>query len=234
MSVVDFHSHILPGVDDGSASVEESIAMLKMEAAQGITCVVATPHFYARHDDPEDFFRRRKEAEIKLREEMGKHSGLPELIVGAEVHYFSGMSHSDILAALTIDQKKGILIEMPDSPWTSLMYRELEEIHTKQGLYPVIAHVDRYISPLRTYGIPEQLSCLPVLVQANAGFFRRTATAGTALRLLKRDRIQLLGSDCHDMNNRVPNLGPVVKKIEKRLGTDTVSRIKNYEELILG
>lgn len=45
--IMDFHSHILPGIDDGSASLEESIAMLRMEAEQGITHVIATPHFYA-------------------------------------------------------------------------------------------------------------------------------------------------------------------------------------------
>ena len=46
--MIDFHSHVLPGMDDGSASLEESIAMLRMEAEQGITQVVATPHFYPR------------------------------------------------------------------------------------------------------------------------------------------------------------------------------------------
>ena len=50
--MVDFHSHILPGIDDGSASLEESIELLKREAEQGINHVVATPHFYAQHDTP--------------------------------------------------------------------------------------------------------------------------------------------------------------------------------------
>ena len=234
MSITDFHSHILPGVDDGSSSVEESIAMLKMEAEQGITCVVATPHFYARHDDPEDFLHRRAEAEYILREEMEKHSGLPKLIVGAEVHFFSGMSHSDLLEALTIDQKRGILIEMPGSPWTSLMYRELEDIYARQGLCPVIAHVDRYIAPLRTHGIPEQLSHLPVLVQANAGFFLRRLSAGMAMKLLKQDKIHLLGSDCHNLKERAPNLGMAVSQIDRKLGMDTLFRIMKYEEQICG
>ena len=57
--VIDFHSHILPGIDDGSASVEQSIAMLRMEAEQGIDHVVATPHFYPQYDTPEHFLRKR-------------------------------------------------------------------------------------------------------------------------------------------------------------------------------
>ena len=56
---VDFHSHILPGVDDGSRSVEESLEMLRAVARQGIGTVVATPPFYANHDTPERFLRRR-------------------------------------------------------------------------------------------------------------------------------------------------------------------------------
>ena len=83
--IIDFHSHILPGIDDGSQSVEESIALLRKEAEQGVTQVIATPHFYPRYDAPEQFLKRRSEAEAALREEMSKHSGLPQLFVGAEV-----------------------------------------------------------------------------------------------------------------------------------------------------
>ena len=106
--IIDFHTHILPEVDDGSDSLETSIAMLRAEASQGIRRVVATPHFYAQHDTPERFLARRTEAELRLREEMAKHPGLPELSIGAEVYYFPGVSNSDILSALTID-KKGVL-----------------------------------------------------------------------------------------------------------------------------
>ena len=66
--IIDFHSHILPGIDDGSRNVEESIALLRKEAEQGITHVIATPHFYPQHDTPERFLKRRNEAETVLRE----------------------------------------------------------------------------------------------------------------------------------------------------------------------
>ena len=62
MKVVDFHTHILPGIDDGSSSAEESLAMLQMEKEQGIDTVVVTPHFYPQEDRPERFLKRRKEA----------------------------------------------------------------------------------------------------------------------------------------------------------------------------
>ena len=87
-TVIDFHSHILPGVDDGSKNLEQSLAMLQMEAAQGIKRVVATPHFYAQHDKPEKFLRKREEAQRQLRQLISENPGLPELSIGAEVYYF--------------------------------------------------------------------------------------------------------------------------------------------------
>lgn len=227
--VTDFHSHILPGIDDGSASVEESIAMLQMEAAQGVRHVVATPHFYAQHDTPERFLRRRTEAEARLREEMEKHPGLPDLSVGAEVYFFRGISGWEILPELGIDRTGHILVEMYGAPWEEYVYQELEDIQARQGLTPVIAHVDRYIGPLRQYGIPERLAYLPVKVQANASFFVRPATRRLAMRILKNDQIHLLGSDCHDLTNRPPNLETAVRQIRRQLGDQAIDRIKTWE-----
>lgn len=234
IKLVDFHSHVLPGIDDGSASVEESIEMLRMEARQGVECVVATPHFYANHDNPEQFLARRNEAEAELREAMAKIDGLPELEVGAEVYYFSGISDSDILKGLTISKKRCILIEMPQPPWTDRMYQELEDINRKQGLIPIIAHVDRYIRPFCTYGIPKRLNEMGLYVQANASFFVQRSTARLAMKMLKNDQIHLLGSDCHNVKSRPPNLEIAADAIEGRLGKGTLHRIKRYEDVLLG
>ena len=225
--MVDFHSHVLPGVDDGSPDVETSIAMLRMAAEQGITHVVATPHFYARHDDPRRFLNRRARAEAALREEMSRHEGLPQVLIGAEVAFFRGISHSEFLPELTIRGKRDILIEMPPGPWPEEYFRELEAIWRKWDMMPMIAHIDRCISPFRTHGIPERLSRMPVYVQANAEFFLERRTANMALRMLKADRIHLLGSDCHNLSDRKPNLGQALEKIRRRLGEDTLLRLRN-------
>jgi protein-tyrosine phosphatase len=92
MRPADFHSHILPGGDDGSRSVNESLKMLSLDADQGIRRVIATPHFYANHDTPERFLKRREAAWSHLREAVEGFSGLPEIVLGAEVYYFPGMS----------------------------------------------------------------------------------------------------------------------------------------------
>ena len=226
---IDFHTHVLPGVDDGSSGIAESLKMLQMEAKQGICGVIATPHFYANHDHPDRFLERRDQAARKLRVAMAEHPELPEVILGAEVYYFSGMSDSEVLNRLTIGEKKCILIEMPPPPWNQQMYRELEGIYIKQQLIPIIAHVDRYIRPLRTYGIPKVLEQLPVLVQANAGFFLQRSTASFALRLLREDRIHLLGSDCHNLTDRAPNLGDALQVISRKLGRESMDRISGYQ-----
>ena len=234
MIVTDFHSHILPSVDDGSSSTDMSMEMLRMEAEQGIRHVIATPHFYPQHDSPDRFLERRERAMDRLGEAMGAYDGLPEITLGAEVYYFRGMSESDQLPRLTIGEKKCILVEMPHAPWTEDMYKELEAIWTQRGILPIIAHVDRYIRPLRTYGIPERLSDLPVLVQANAEFFLNKRTAGMALRMLKADRIHLLGSDCHNITTRKPNLGDALDCIHRKLGEPTLQRIETYQRNVLG
>lgn len=227
----DFHSHILPGIDDGSSSVEESIKLLEISAEQGIERIVATPHFYANHDSPELFLERRAKAKALLEEATENREDLPEIEIGAEVHFFRGISDSEFLPELTITNKRFILIEMPDSDWTDGMYSELESIYYQRGITPIIAHMDRYIAPLRTKKIPEKLAKLPVLVQANASFFLRGGlTTKLALKLLKEDKIQLLGSDCHNLTKRPPQLGLAAEIIEKKLGKEFLERIERYGE----
>lgn len=230
--IVDFHSHILPGIDDGSRDLEESLELLRLSARQGVSHMVATPHFYPRHDAPERFLRRREEAARLLREAAAEVPGLPDFTVGAEVYFFSGISDSELISALTIGEKRCILIEMPPSPWKEYHYRELEGICAKHGITPIIAHVDRYIRPFHTYGIPERLEELPVLVQANASFFLNASTRRMALRMLKKEQIHLLGSDCHNLTTRTPNLQAAVEIVEQKLGLDAVRHIRRCQSQV--
>lgn len=233
-AIVDFHSHILPAMDDGSKTPQESIAMLEMQKEQGIERVLATPHFDARVDTPEIFLKRREEAKAMLDSACFYCPGLPAVTLGAEVRYFPGMSHCEALEGLAIEGTKTILIEMPFTPWEESHYRELEGLHRKLGLLPVIAHVERYLGRFRSNGIPERLGGLPVLVQANGSFFLHLATAGKALGMLKKQQIHLLGSDCHDTEDRPPNLGMALKKIRSRLGEEALEHIGFWQNRVLG
>ncbi len=233
-AVMDFHSHILPGIDDGSETVEQSMEMLRMEWEQGIRHVVATPHFYPRHDTLEQFLSRRDRAEELLRREMEGQADMPRLSVGAEVYWFRGLSQSDLVPRLTLQGKKCILIEMPHAPWPDAVYEELKEIWTRWGIIPVVAHIERYITPLRAGETMKRLAELPVLVQSNAEFFLERSTSALAMKMLKADQIQLLGSDCHDLSRRKPNLGPALELIQRKLGEGPIKEIQRYERLVMG
>ena len=142
------------------------------------------------------------------------------------------MGDSDVLKELTFGDSRYVLVEMPMRTWTDVMFRDLEKIYEKQDLIPVIAHVDRYIGPLRDYGIPGRLAELPVLVQANAGFFLRTSTRSMALRMLKKGRIHLLGSDCHSLDRRPPRIGEAVEVIRRKLGEAALEQLaENAKEI---
>ena len=232
IAATDFHTHILPGIDDGSDCLETSLAMLRMEAEQGITRVLATPHFYPRYETPETFLAKRHSAEQALREVMKGESGLPDLWIGAEVYYFRGISEMEQLKDFVIQGTNFVLIEMPAPPWQDTVYRELIAIREKRGLIPVIAHIDRYIAPMRTFGIPRQLEALPVLVQANGSFFLQPSTARMAMKMLKAEQIHLLGSDCHNLDSRKPNLGSARNQILKKLGQSALDRLASYENLV--
>ena len=229
MALTDYHCHILPGIDDGSRCVEESLQMLRLEAYQGIRHVIATPHFYPHSDTPERFLARRTEAMKALTEAMEAESGLPQITLGAEVYFFRGMSESDALDLLTIGNKRIMLVEMPMGIWTEDMYRELEALQTRRGILPIVAHVDRYIRPFHTHGIPRRLAELPVLVQANTEFFLNQRTTALAMHMLKIGQIHLLGTDCHNLTSRKPNLAQAVEKIQKKLDPAVWTQLEEQE-----
>lgn len=232
-SVIDFHTHILPGMDDGSKSTEESLAMLRMEAAQNIAHVMLTPHFYAEKESLSHFLDRRNHALARLTEKTEGIGGLPDFSVGAEVQIFEGIGNSDYLSELAISGTKCILIEMPMPPWPDSLLKELERIRYKQELVPIVAHIDRYIRPLRTRGIPELFAGLPVLVQASGSFFLNRRTRNLALRLLQEDKIHLLGSDCHNLDVRVPNLQDTVRIIEEKMSVSRILKMNSLESRLL-
>lgn len=232
-SVVDFHTHILPCIDDGSRSPEESLKMLQMEAKQKVEHVVLTPHFYAEKESLPHFLERRNRSLERLKAAAEGMDGLPEFSVGAEVRIFEGIGNSEFLPELAISGTKCILIEMPMPPWSDNLLNELDRIRCKQNLVPIMAHIDRYISPFRTRGIPETFASLPVLVQASGSFFINRRTRNLALKLLKENRIHLLGSDCHNLDVRKPNLQNALRIIEENLGTRKILRINSLESRLL-
>ena len=115
MSVIDFHSHILPEIDDGSRNVETSIGMLRMCREQGVDIMIATPHFYADSNRVERFVENRKNAYDKV---MAENADIPHIMMGAEVAFFDGISRAERVDALTIEGTNIMLLEMPFVTWS--------------------------------------------------------------------------------------------------------------------
>lgn len=89
--MIDFHTHILPGIDDGSRDVRTSLEMISEEINQGIEGIVLTPHFYADEDDIPSFLKRRDEAWQELTKKMSEQEIEIPLRKGGEIYYFQGI-----------------------------------------------------------------------------------------------------------------------------------------------
>ena len=211
--MVDFHAHILPEMDDGADSVETSLAMLRESFRQGVDLICATPHFYADEEDPETFLQRRREAYSRLREAMGDGEGFPRILLGAEILFFPGISVSEEIRALRLEGTPILLVEPPMVPWTETMLDEIESCVTSLFCVPVIAHLDRYMRLLNDPSLLDRVSGRKMLIQVNAGFFLHRQSRNMALDCLKSGSIHFIGTDCHDLDNRPPNLGDAVEVI---------------------
>lgn len=223
--MTDFHTHILPKMDDGSHSAEESIAMLKMLSVQGINRVVATPHFYANDESVSEFLSRRQAAYERLKELMSPE--MPSVFLGAEVRYYEGISRLSELKSLCIQGSQLLLLEMPMGKWTEYTLRELIDISCGSKLTLALAHVERYMN-FQQAGAIERLLQNGVLMQINASFVCDFFSRRKALAMLKKQEVHLLGSDCHNMSDRQPNIGKAFEIIQKKFGKDFADGFIEY------
>ncbi|MGM9604923.1 MAG: CpsB/CapC family capsule biosynthesis tyrosine phosphatase [Faecousia sp.] len=201
--MVDFHTHILPGLDDGSKSTRESLEMLRMERRQGIDTVVLTPHYYSSQNSPEAFLRRRQLAWEQLAGSL--EEGMPRLLLGAEVQYFENMGNVEHLDVLCIQKTKLLLLEMPFCHWDERVIRTVLELNGSNGLQIVLAHIERYLSFPQNAQALELLRRSGILMQVNASFFEGWLRCRKAVSMLKRGAFHLIGSDCHNTSSRCPN-----------------------------
>ncbi len=228
--MIDWHSHILPRMDDGSQSLEESLAMLEQMTAQGVKTVIATPHFCADHETVEAFLHRREKARQRLLAALP--DGAPRLLCGAEVQYYSGISRLPELKQLCIEGTNVLLLEMSVSRWTEYIVRELVELASRGNLTVILAHVERYLD-LQSREVCSRLYKSGILMQVNANCFLRFGARRKALAMVRSGQVHLLGSDCHNKDSRPPNLGKAVEVIEKKLGAAAVSRLNEWGQYLL-
>ena len=222
IEIIDFHSHILPGMDDGSPDVPTSLEMLRTAARQNVGVQVLTPHYYPWREEIDRFVSRRAESAKALFPACGEE--LPRLLVGAEVAFFPRMSEMD-LAPLCIGGTRALLVELPFESWDGRVEDQLATLSLDRGYTVILAHVERY---LRYRGNPEtldKLSALPLFMQVNAEAFSQLAMRRRALELFRSGRARLLGSDAHNLADRSPNLAAGRRFLEKKLGPEALEYI---------
>ena len=226
--MLDFHSHILPKIDDGSRSCEESIEMLKMLKEQGVNTVALTSHYLAMDESPQMFIDRRTHSYQKLVsaiEESGEE--LPKLLLGAEVYYYPGICKMEELQLLTLENSNLLLLEMPMAPWGKFTVRELTELAESSDIQIVIAHIERSLKFQSKDTINRLLEC-GILLQVNASFFITMSTRRKALKMLRNGQIHFIGSDCHNIKHRPPKIGEAVDIIKNKLGDGIIDEF--FEE----
>lgn len=217
-NIVDMHSHILPEMDDGAKSVEISLEMLSAEYNQGIRNVLLTPHFYPTEEDPEKFLARREMSAQKLVNNIGNAS-VPNLFLGAEVAFYSGISHSKDIKKLCIMGTDFVMIEMPFCKWTDKEIEEIVSMRSALGVRPIIAHIERYID-FQKNNVFSYLLENGILIQTNAEAFLEKKSCKTVTKLIKKGCIHCLGSDSHNLTSRKPNIQEAIPIIIDELGTD--------------
>lgn len=228
--MIDFHSHILPCIDDGSKSVEQSLEMLRMLKNQGVSKVLATPHFYANHNTVEEFLIKRNQAYKKLFENMPSH--MPEVILGAEVKYYEGISRLENLHKLCIGDSKLLLLEMSMRRWTEYTLRELREMSLSGNITIVIAHIERYLN-FQDKNVLDELINSGILIQANADFFLNFIGRRKALSMLANNQIHFIGSDCHNLTDRAPKIGEAISYIKRKAGSDLILQMQSFANRFL-
>lgn len=213
--LIDLHSHVLPEFDDGSQSLEMSLAMLRREAEQGVGIVCASSHYYAKQNSIPAFCERRAEALEHLTSALT--DDLPRILPAAEVTYFPRMEEQD-LTPLCIQGTRTLLLEMPFADWTDLQVEAVESLALDCQYQVVLVHPERFCFSKSNKHRLEKLAELPIGLQVNAGSLLRWGARRLALDLLQMAQYPLLGSDCHNLTTRPPNLKEGREVIRKKLG----------------
>ena len=223
---VDIHCHILPGVDDGSQSPEETKAMLEKAWDEGIQIMVATPHYHKQRGKNDiDLIKKQLLLTRKLAKEV--HPKM-QICLGMEIYY--GEDVPELLKtgkAVSIRKSRYILVEF--SPGDDFQYI-LNAVRKLQmsGHTVIIAHIERYNCLREDISNVEYLREMGAYLQVNAGSI--TGSYGRSVKkflreVLKAHLVQLVGTDAHGPEKRSPKMQEAYKEVVKRCGEEYADQI---------
>ena len=221
--MIDLHSHILPGLDDGAQTLEESIEMARMAEKDGIEKIVATPHLF-RGDFIREGFEIIENKRFELSHALRENHIQVEVFAGAEVH----ISHNLISHImqnrkyLTLNKSSYMFVEFPSDHVFSGVKNLFFELMS-EGIKPIITHPERNSVFIQNPSLLYELVQMGGLSQANSGSFsglygKRAEEA--VFRFLELNLIHFVASDCHNTRSIVPWLSEAVSKAELTIGKE--------------
>lgn len=233
--MIDFHCHVLMGIDDGSRNIETSIAMLEASKEQGVHRIVCTPHFDATRDRMEDFLLNRDNAFQALQKWIDASETVDiQLYPAAEVFFFRHMSEVKELEKLTIRGTNVLLLEMPFDVWEDSYIREIEELCREYRV--VLVHLERYMNfKNRKYirKVIEMTHRMPLYIQINCRSVAEGPLRKKLIKMFRKGEAHFLGSDSHNITRRPPNMESGMKALEDSLGVDFVKQLNEQNRRFL-
>jgi protein-tyrosine phosphatase len=223
---IDIHAHILPEVDDGSGSMEETLQMLTIAYRQGIRTIIATPHYACGMNNITA--DKLKAVRDRVQAEAAKIDKEFQIFLGNEL-YYSDSIIEDLKAqkALTLAESMYILVEFSVKSSYNTIYNGFKSL-ILSGYVPILAHVERYECLRKNESRIEELIELGAYIQMNSssllgGFLDSEAAYNR--KLLAQGYIHLIGSDCHDKVNRIPRMEDAVKVVMKKYGNQMINQV---------
>jgi protein-tyrosine phosphatase len=212
--LIDLHCHLLPGLDDGPATIEESLALARAASETGIDAIVATPHIREDYPfDPAEIALRARELEQAFRE-----AGIPLRVVeGAEVAITKVPDLDQAtLSTLCLGDGPYMLVESPYTYATTVLEETVFDLQV-QGFRPVLAHPERAPSfqqePDRLVGLVERGVLCSVTAASMMGTFGRTVQRFTAV-IFSQGLVHNVASDAHDPVRRPIDLVGGFERLE--------------------
>lgn len=199
--MVDIHTHILPGIDDGAEDIAQTKRLLEMQVKNGVKQIFLTPHFDCQALSVSEFLEKRRRSFDKIRQAYP--GGLPaQLKLGAEVRYSPSLINLD-LRALTLGESDYLLLELPFDHYP-MHLEKLVSAMEMSGLIAIFAHVERYVYFRKKPELLQNLICRGCLGQVNIRSLSDAADHGFAKACLMHDLAQFVASDTHNTQTRPP------------------------------
>ncbi len=233
--MIDIHSHIIPGIDDGARSFEESINVIRELHSQGVTDIIATPHFVNETSYTSPRSENRKLL-TKLRRELKKAEIDVKLYLGNEI--FIDNNILSLVKNKTIEPLAGskyLLVELPFNDDVS-NYEDIFAVLMENKYKVVLAHPERYTYFYKSYDKLEDLFRMGVLFQCNMGSLtgKYGKPAMKMVKKLAKDKyIFAFGNDAHH-HGRNGFIGLATKRLSKFYSEDELEEVlvKNAKTII--